>query len=202
MIRLPCSCDTCGLPMDALRGTRSNALGGSTTDRRVENLSMASGNCFCDWCRVTGYRDPQGRLSRWLADSPSREVTSRDVSYATSTSTARSSLRHVKCSQSWTGTSNENVDTVPREVWDLVRQDLSDQGMPHRAFAAAMQTKFCGSTMWKHSPSRGPLHRAAAILDDQARSRPNEQRRVLVQGRRDHRRGCARGLQRRRRRYG
>ncbi len=64
--------------------------------------------------------------------------------------------------------SNENVDTVPREVWDVVRQDLSDQGMPHRAFAAAMQTKFCGSTMWKHSPSRGRLHRAAAILDDQA----------------------------------
>ena len=63
--------------------------------------------------------------------------------------------------------SNVNVDTVPREVWDLVRQDLSDRGMPHRAFAAAMQTKFCGSTMWKHSPSRGRLHRAAAILDDQ-----------------------------------
>ncbi len=41
-----------------------------------------------------------------------------------------------------------------------------DQQVSHRAFAAAMQTKFCGSTMWKHSPSRGRLHRAAAILDE------------------------------------
>ena len=38
--------------------------------------------------------------------------------------------------------------------------------MSHRAFAAAMQTKFCGSTTWKHFPSRSRLHRAAAILDD------------------------------------
>jgi replicative DNA helicase len=61
---------------------------------------------------------------------------------------------------------NENVDTVPREVWDSVRQALSDQRMSQRAFAEAMRTKFCGSTMWKHSPSRSRLHRAAAILDD------------------------------------
>jgi replicative DNA helicase len=54
--------------------------------------------------------------------------------------------------------SNDNVDTVPREVWDGVR----------KAFAEAMNTKFCGSVMWKHSPSRGRLHRAAAILDDRA----------------------------------
>jgi replicative DNA helicase len=40
--------------------------------------------------------------------------------------------------------------------------------MSHRAFAQAMGTKFCGSTMWKHSPSRSRLHRAAAILDDRA----------------------------------
>ena len=64
--------------------------------------------------------------------------------------------------------SNNNVDTIPREVWDQVRQDLCDQGMSQRAFADAMKTKFCGSTMWKHSPSRGRLHRAAAILDNQA----------------------------------
>lgn len=63
---------------------------------------------------------------------------------------------------------NENVDTVPREVWDQVRQDLKDQQMSHRAFAEAMRIKFCGSTMWKHSPSRTRLHRAAAILDDRS----------------------------------
>ncbi|AEV72381.1 intein/homing endonuclease [Mycolicibacterium rhodesiae NBB3] len=61
---------------------------------------------------------------------------------------------------------NENVDTVPREVWDQVRQGLKDQRMSHRAFSEAMRIKFCGSTMWKHSPSRTRLHRAAAILND------------------------------------
>lgn len=61
---------------------------------------------------------------------------------------------------------NENVDTVPREVWDKVRQTLMDHRMTHRAFAEAMRTKFCGSTMWKHAPSRSRLHRAAAVLHD------------------------------------
>lgn len=63
---------------------------------------------------------------------------------------------------------NDNVDTVPREVWERVREMLTEQRMTHRAFATAMGTKFCGSTMWKRSPSRGRLHRAAAILGDQA----------------------------------
>lgn len=52
---------------------------------------------------------------------------------------------------------NENVDTVPQEVWDQVRRDLKDQQMSHRAFSAAMRIKFCGSTLWKHSPSRTRL---------------------------------------------
>jgi replicative DNA helicase len=62
--------------------------------------------------------------------------------------------------------SNENVDTVPREIWDRVRDELKLQRMSHRAFAEAMGIKFCGSTLWKHSPSRARLHRTAAILDD------------------------------------
>src|SRR5690606_25594917 len=59
---------------------------------------------------------------------------------------------------------NTNVDTVPRGVWEDVRQILADQGMSHRAFAAAMGTQFCGSTMWKHAPSRQRLGRIAEIL--------------------------------------
>jgi replicative DNA helicase len=38
--------------------------------------------------------------------------------------------------------------------------------MTHREFAAAMGSRFCGSTMWKHSPSRSRLARVAAVLDD------------------------------------
>ncbi|OBI43264.1 replicative DNA helicase [Mycobacterium kyorinense] len=61
---------------------------------------------------------------------------------------------------------NTNLDTVPKEVWTQVKTSLISQEMTHRQFAAAMGTQFCGSTMWKHAPSRGRLHRAAALLED------------------------------------
>jgi replicative DNA helicase len=63
---------------------------------------------------------------------------------------------------------NTNLDTVPKQVWTDIRGLLAHKGMTHRRFAAAMGTKFCGSTMWKHAPSRSRLHRAAALLDDSA----------------------------------
>ena len=62
-------------------------------------------------------------------------------------------------------TKNTNVDTVPVEVWDTVRGVLTDKGMTHREFAAAMGTSFSGSTMWKHAPSRERLGRVATVLD-------------------------------------
>jgi replicative DNA helicase len=61
---------------------------------------------------------------------------------------------------------NANVDTVPREVWQRVRGVLADRGMSQRAFAEALGTAYCGSTMWKHAPSRERLGRMAAVLDD------------------------------------
>ena len=63
---------------------------------------------------------------------------------------------------------NTNLDTVPKDVWADVRAALKTAKVTHRQFAAAMGTKFCGSTMWKHAPSRARLHRAAAMLDDVA----------------------------------
>ncbi|WP_410871456.1 replicative DNA helicase [Nocardia sp. A7] len=61
---------------------------------------------------------------------------------------------------------NTNVDTVPAEVWNRVRTLLTDKEMTHREFSAAMGSRFCGSTMWKRSPSRSRLARVAAVLDD------------------------------------
>ena len=61
---------------------------------------------------------------------------------------------------------NTNLDTIPGEVWDRVRNVLVERRMTHRQFAAALGTKFCGSTLWKHAPSRERLSRVAAILDD------------------------------------
>jgi replicative DNA helicase len=62
--------------------------------------------------------------------------------------------------------SNTNLDTVPKEVWQQVKSTLTRRGMSHRGFADAMGTQFCGSTMWKHAPSRKRLHQAAAVLTD------------------------------------
>ncbi|MEU7139699.1 replicative DNA helicase [Nocardia sp. NPDC046473] len=61
---------------------------------------------------------------------------------------------------------NTNVDTVPKEVWTKVRGLLSTKHLTHREFSAAMGSRFCGSTMWKCSPSRSRLARVAAVLDD------------------------------------
>ena len=60
---------------------------------------------------------------------------------------------------------NTNRDTVPREVWEDVKNVISDKGMTHREFASAMGTSFCGSTMWKHAPSRERLGRVATVLE-------------------------------------
>ncbi len=65
------------------------------------------------------------------------------------------------------GTStNTNVDTIPVDVWSQVRTALVEKKMTHRQFAAAMGTQFCGSTLWKHAPSRERLGRVAAVLDN------------------------------------
>lgn len=61
---------------------------------------------------------------------------------------------------------NTNVDTVPREVWTQVRSALATKNLTHREFAAALGSRFCGSAMWKHSPSRSRVARVAAILED------------------------------------
>ncbi|TFV56635.1 replicative DNA helicase [Mycobacterium sp. PS03-16] len=62
---------------------------------------------------------------------------------------------------------NPNSDTVPQAVWDQVRDLLAARQMTHREFAAAMGSRFCGSTMWKHSPSRSRLARVAEVLADE-----------------------------------
>jgi replicative DNA helicase len=59
-----------------------------------------------------------------------------------------------------------NSDTVPAEVWGRVQALLADQRMTHRDFQAALGSRYCGSTMWKHAPSRSRLARVAAVLHD------------------------------------
>ncbi|MFI1463914.1 replicative DNA helicase [Nocardia carnea] len=63
-------------------------------------------------------------------------------------------------------TRNVNVDTVPKEIWNEVRTLLATKEITHREFATAMSSRFCGSTMWKRSPSRARLARVAEVLQD------------------------------------
>ena len=62
-------------------------------------------------------------------------------------------------------TANTNVDTVPKQVWEDVREEMSAQGMTTREFQAALGTAYCGSTLYASAPSRARLSRVAAVLD-------------------------------------
>ncbi|MDA2806154.1 replicative DNA helicase [Nocardiopsis suaedae] len=62
--------------------------------------------------------------------------------------------------------SNTNLDTIPVQVWDRVRTTLEEKGMTQREFASAVGTQYCGSTMWKHAPSRERMGQVAQVLDD------------------------------------
>ncbi|WP_240662714.1 replicative DNA helicase [Streptomyces sp. WAC 06738] len=65
-------------------------------------------------------------------------------------------LRHVQ--------GNPNVDTVPRDVWERVREQMREQSLTTRAFQAALGTKYCGSALYKRSPGRVRLGHIAEIL--------------------------------------
>ena len=109
--------------------------------------------------RKAGYRDGW-HLYIYGAENQTRFLQRVGVS-GMKAAAARQVLAELECK-----VRNTNLDTVPKEVWDRVRALLTSNRMTHRKFAAAMGTQFCGSTMWKHAPSRARLHRAAALFED------------------------------------
>ncbi len=60
---------------------------------------------------------------------------------------------------------NTNVDTLPIEVWDLVRSERRRAGLSERALQAAIDLAYCGSNLYKSCPSRDRLDRIATALD-------------------------------------
>ncbi|MCK5438823.1 MAG: replicative DNA helicase, partial [Gemmatimonadetes bacterium] len=64
-------------------------------------------------------------------------------------------------------TTNTNVDTIPRQVWSRVKERLTEIGMSHRRYAAALGGSFGGSSMFAFCPSRLYLDRVAAIVKDE-----------------------------------
>ncbi|HEX4658710.1 MAG TPA: replicative DNA helicase [Streptosporangiaceae bacterium] len=63
---------------------------------------------------------------------------------------------------------NTNADTLPLEVWDLVKAERIRAGLSERRFQAAIGTHYCGSTLYKACPSRERLLRCAVALDSPA----------------------------------
>jgi replicative DNA helicase len=59
---------------------------------------------------------------------------------------------------------NTNVDTVPIEVWNVVKAERVRAGLTERQFQAAIGTNYCGSTLYKSCPSRERLMRCADVL--------------------------------------
>jgi replicative DNA helicase len=63
---------------------------------------------------------------------------------------------------------NTNVDTVPIEVWNLVRSERVRAGFTERQFQAAIGTNYCGTALYKSCPSRERMMRCANVLDSDA----------------------------------
>jgi replicative DNA helicase len=61
---------------------------------------------------------------------------------------------------------NTNVDTVPTQVWEDVRESVVGAGLTQREFQAALGSQYCGSAFYAHAPSRERLARVAEVLGD------------------------------------
>ncbi len=60
---------------------------------------------------------------------------------------------------------NANVDTIPRAVWNRVREVLAEQQLSEREYSAAVATQFAGRGFSKRTHSREQLSMIATVLD-------------------------------------
>jgi replicative DNA helicase len=60
---------------------------------------------------------------------------------------------------------NTNVDTLPIEIWGLVKSERVRANMSERRLQAAIGTHYCGTTLYKCCPSRERLLRCADALN-------------------------------------
>jgi replicative DNA helicase len=58
-----------------------------------------------------------------------------------------------------------NIDTLPLDVWAVVKRERIRAGLTERQFQAAVGTHYCGSALYKSCPSRERLLRCADALD-------------------------------------
>jgi replicative DNA helicase len=61
---------------------------------------------------------------------------------------------------------NTNRDTIPIEIWDLVKTRMRERGVTHRAMAAMRNSTYGGTSHFKFAPSRSLLNVYAEHLED------------------------------------
>ena len=76
-------------------------------------------------------------------------------------------------------TVNANVDTIPVEVWDVVKAERIRAGLTERQFQAAIGTHYCGTALYEGSPSRERLLRCANGPRFREAARDRQQRHLL-----------------------
>ncbi len=64
-------------------------------------------------------------------------------------------------------TSNNNVDTLPAELFQQVKQRMRDSGISQRRMAAMRGTSYGGAAHFNFAPSRDVLMEYAELLDDE-----------------------------------
>ena len=106
----------------------------------------------------TGYKPSYHVI---IADGPSLRTFCRDVGmHGRRGETALQLLAALEDKSA-----NTNADTVPIEVWNLVKTERLRAGLTERQFQAAIGTHYCGSALYKSCPSRERLLRCATALN-------------------------------------
>jgi len=106
----------------------------------------------------TGYKTSYHVI---IADGPSLRTFCRDVGvHGRRGETALQLLAALEDKSA-----NTNADTVPIEVWNLVKTERLRAGLTERQFQAAIGTHYCGSALYKSCPSRERLLRCATALN-------------------------------------
>ncbi len=63
---------------------------------------------------------------------------------------------------------NPNSDVIPQHIWNSVREKRLNTGLTERAFQSAINTQYCGTTLYKSNVSRQRLERVANVLNDES----------------------------------
>ncbi len=66
---------------------------------------------------------------------------------------------------------NTNSDTVPKEIFDIVRARMKAKNVSQRKMATMRGTSYGGTSHFRFAPSRGVLENYAALLDDEELSK-------------------------------